>query len=159
MRSSVSSTLGLMCKQTLCKRCSSATFQFSSVQSLSRVQLCDPMNRSTPGLPVQCFDHLMRRVDSLEKVTSGFLKGTIFSFLYFIQKASKVFLLIDFTSLFMNSGNFCCFHSLHTLSPRLPHHFPSVFNSASSFPPALSFQIFLRPPDPFVPALPTHYPF
>ena len=25
---------------------------FSSVQSLSRVQLCDPMNRSTPGLPV-----------------------------------------------------------------------------------------------------------
>ena len=27
--------------------------QFSSVQSLSRVLLCDPMNRSTPGLPVQ----------------------------------------------------------------------------------------------------------
>ena len=27
--------------------------QFSSVQSLSHVQLCDPMNRSTPGLPVQ----------------------------------------------------------------------------------------------------------
>ena len=26
--------------------------QFSSVQSLSRVQLCDLMNRSTPGLPV-----------------------------------------------------------------------------------------------------------
>ena len=26
--------------------------QFSLVQSLSRVQLCDPMNRSTPGLPV-----------------------------------------------------------------------------------------------------------
>ena len=26
--------------------------QFSSVQSLSRVQLCDPMNHSTPGLPV-----------------------------------------------------------------------------------------------------------
>ena len=26
--------------------------QFSSVQSLSRVQLCDTMNRSTPGLPV-----------------------------------------------------------------------------------------------------------
>ena len=24
-----------------------------SVESLSRVQLCDPMNRSTPGLPVQ----------------------------------------------------------------------------------------------------------
>ena len=28
------------------------TVQFSSVQSLSRVRLCDPMNRSTPGLPV-----------------------------------------------------------------------------------------------------------
>ena len=26
--------------------------QFSSVQSLRRVQLCDPMSRSTPGLPV-----------------------------------------------------------------------------------------------------------
>ena len=26
--------------------------QFSSVQSLSRVRLCDPMNRSTPGLSV-----------------------------------------------------------------------------------------------------------
>ena len=28
------------------------THQFSSVQSLSHVWLCDPMNRSTPGLPV-----------------------------------------------------------------------------------------------------------
>ena len=27
-------------------------YQFSSVQSLSRVPLCDPMNRSTPSLPV-----------------------------------------------------------------------------------------------------------
>ena len=27
-------------------------FQFSSVQSLNRVWLCDPMNCSTPGLPV-----------------------------------------------------------------------------------------------------------
>ena len=27
-------------------------FQFSSVQSLSGARLCDPMNRSTPGLPV-----------------------------------------------------------------------------------------------------------
>ena len=27
-------------------------FQFSSVQLLSRVRLCDPMNCSTPGLPV-----------------------------------------------------------------------------------------------------------
>ena len=29
-----------------------ARWHFSSVQSLSHVQLCDPMNRSTPGLPV-----------------------------------------------------------------------------------------------------------
>ena len=29
-----------------------STLQFSSVESLSRVHLCDPMNRSTPGLPV-----------------------------------------------------------------------------------------------------------
>ena len=28
-----------------------ASYQFSSVQSLSRVWLCDPMNRSTPVLP------------------------------------------------------------------------------------------------------------
>ena len=27
-------------------------FLFSSVQSLSRVRLCNPMNRSTPGLPL-----------------------------------------------------------------------------------------------------------
>ena len=30
----------------------SPVIRFSSVQSLSRVRLCDPMNRSTPGLPV-----------------------------------------------------------------------------------------------------------
>ena len=30
----------------------SGSMQFSSVQSLSRVRLCNPMNRSTPGLPV-----------------------------------------------------------------------------------------------------------
>ena len=30
----------------------SILFTFRSVQSLSRVRLCDPMNRSTPGLPV-----------------------------------------------------------------------------------------------------------
>ena len=31
---------------------SSGEPEFSSVQSLSRVRLCDPMNRSPPGLPV-----------------------------------------------------------------------------------------------------------
>ena len=30
----------------------SSIIQFSSVQSLSGVRLCDPMNRSMPGLPV-----------------------------------------------------------------------------------------------------------
>jgi len=30
----------------------SPSVQFSSVQSLSHVRLCDPINRSTPGLPV-----------------------------------------------------------------------------------------------------------
>ena len=34
------------------KTYTSFAFQFSSVQSLSCVRLCDPMNRSTPGLPV-----------------------------------------------------------------------------------------------------------
>ena len=34
------------------KKPSQGYVQFSSVQSLSRVWLCDPMNRSTPGLPV-----------------------------------------------------------------------------------------------------------
>ena len=35
-----------------CKSLSSNYLIISSVQSLSRVQLCDAMNRSTPGLPV-----------------------------------------------------------------------------------------------------------
>ena len=33
-------------------RSESLSFQFSSFQLLSHVRLCDPMNRSTPGLPV-----------------------------------------------------------------------------------------------------------
>ena len=31
---------------------STQEYKFSSVQSLSRPTLCDPMNHSTPGLPV-----------------------------------------------------------------------------------------------------------
>ena len=38
--------------QKMVKTLVHSSVQFSSVQSLSRVQLCDPMNRSTPGLPV-----------------------------------------------------------------------------------------------------------
>ena len=34
------------------KEAKRGSVQFSSIQSLSRVRLCDPMNRSTPGLPV-----------------------------------------------------------------------------------------------------------
>ena len=32
--------------------CAQSSFQFSSVQSLNRVWLCDPMNCSMPGLPL-----------------------------------------------------------------------------------------------------------
>ena len=45
-----------------------SNLQFSSVQSLSHVWLCDPMNRSTPGLPVH---HQLRsslRLTSIESV-------------------------------------------------------------------------------------------
>ena len=40
-------------------------FQFSSVQSLSRVRLCNPMNCSTPGLPVH---HQLLEFASIESV-------------------------------------------------------------------------------------------
>ena len=39
--------------------------KISSVQSLSRVQLCDPMNRRTPGLPV---NHQLTKPMSIESV-------------------------------------------------------------------------------------------
>ena len=39
-------------KQQLEPDMEQCSVQFSSVQSLSRVRLCDPMNHSTPGLPV-----------------------------------------------------------------------------------------------------------
>ena len=42
--------------------------QFSSVQSLSRVWLCDPMNRSTPGLPVHHQLPESLRLTSIESV-------------------------------------------------------------------------------------------
>ena len=38
--------------ETITTFVSQLSAQFSSLQSLSRVRLCDPMNRSTPGLPV-----------------------------------------------------------------------------------------------------------
>ena len=40
----------MQCCANFC--CTAKWFSFSSVQSLSHVQLCDPMNCSTPGLPV-----------------------------------------------------------------------------------------------------------
>ena len=58
---SLGSHWGRYCRQTLsipthtflfCLPSGPAASQFSLVQSLSRVRLCDPMNRSTPGLPV-----------------------------------------------------------------------------------------------------------
>ena len=45
---------------------------FSSLQSLSRVRLCDPMNRSMPGLPVHhqlpefTHTHVHRVIDALQ---------------------------------------------------------------------------------------------
>ena len=45
------------------KRChKSLIIQFSSVQSLSRLTLCDPMNCSTPGLPVH--HHLLEFIQT-----------------------------------------------------------------------------------------------
>ena len=50
-----------------------------SVQSLSRVWLCDPMNRSTPGLPVhhqlpeftQTHVHRVSDASAMEKAEKG----------------------------------------------------------------------------------------
>ena len=42
--------------------------QFSSVQSLSLVRLCDPMNHSTPGLPVHHQLLEFTRLTSIESV-------------------------------------------------------------------------------------------
>ena len=44
---------------------------FSSVQSLSRVRLCNPMNRSTPGLPVHHQLPSLPRLTSIESVISS----------------------------------------------------------------------------------------
>ena len=41
-----------LCLHDLVIRTPSTGFQFSSVQSLSHVRLCDPMNHSTPGLSI-----------------------------------------------------------------------------------------------------------
>ena len=41
-----------LCTPTMWSLYVKYAFQFSSVESLSRVRLCDPMNHSTPGLPV-----------------------------------------------------------------------------------------------------------
>ena len=46
------SNIGYNCKRIVQQHaCPLAGVRFSSVQSLSRVQLCNPMNRSMPGLP------------------------------------------------------------------------------------------------------------
>ena len=47
-----SEKVGLKLNNQKTKIMASSTIQFSSVQSLSRVRLCEPMNCSTPGLPV-----------------------------------------------------------------------------------------------------------
>ena len=45
-----------------------AGFQFSSFQSLGRVRLCNPMNHSTPGLPVHHRLLSSLRLTSIESV-------------------------------------------------------------------------------------------
>ena len=45
------SVVSTPCDPTDCSLPSFPVHQFSSVQSLSHVQLCDPMNHSMPGLP------------------------------------------------------------------------------------------------------------
>ena len=47
--------------------------QFSSVQSLSRVRLCNSMNCSTPGLPVH---HQLPEFTSIESVMLAILLGS-----------------------------------------------------------------------------------
>ena len=47
-----SEKVGLKLNIQKTKMMASSPIQFSSVQSLSHVRLCDPMNRSTPGLRV-----------------------------------------------------------------------------------------------------------
>ena len=48
-------SLGGDCVSSYSKMTFLSSLQFSSVQALSRVRLCDPMNRSTPGLPLMYF--------------------------------------------------------------------------------------------------------
>ena len=43
-------------------------FQFSSIQSLSHVRLCDPMKRSMPGLPVITNSQSSLRLTFIESV-------------------------------------------------------------------------------------------
>ena len=45
--------------------------QFSSVQLLSRVRLCDPMDRSTPGLPAITNSQSLPKLMSIESVMSS----------------------------------------------------------------------------------------
>ena len=53
MTDSMDMNLGKLWEMVVDKGALHATVhQFTSVQLLSRVRLCDPMNRSTPGLPV-----------------------------------------------------------------------------------------------------------
>ena len=52
-------TVVYKCATALCpKKCTYLNLKISSVQSLSHVQLCNPMDCSTPGLPVP--QHLLK---------------------------------------------------------------------------------------------------
>ena len=60
----------ILCRPLLLLPClSQQQGQFSSVQSLSRLRLCDPMNHSTPGLPVHHQLPEFTQLTSIESVT------------------------------------------------------------------------------------------
>ena len=56
----------LVLKSTMLKR--NMNIQFSSVQSLSYIRLCNPMDGSTPGLPVHCNSWSLLKLMSIESV-------------------------------------------------------------------------------------------
>ena len=76
------------------------TPQFSSVQSLSHVRLCDPMNCSTPGLPAHhqlpefTLTHKPTVIDKYMVLTAtkdpGYAMSKVFVFVYFISTCSLV---------------------------------------------------------------------
>ena len=74
------------------------TFRYHSVQSLSRVRLCDPMDCSTPGLPVHHQPQSLLKLMSIESAMPSnhlilchpFLLPSIFPSIRFFSKESAL---------------------------------------------------------------------